>query len=228
MGSKQRRERERQEMRQAILRAARDIAAREGWQEVTIRKIAEAIEYTPPIIYEYFASKEALLLELLREGFGQLLQIIQTIKARSGSPESVLRQVTLAYWHFAFNSPELYQVMHGLGGVPFGTSETPPEARSTFAAVRETVRAALEAHGVQRPDLDGDVDILWSTLHGLISLTMAGRIAGGEPRAASLVERAVHDLLAAWKAEDAGGELPKNDERSDVESVGARFIAPAG
>ncbi len=202
MGSKQRRERERQELRQAILSAARDIAAREGWQEVTIRKIAEAIEYTPPIIYEYFASKESLLLELLREGFRQLVQIIQTIQAKGDPPENVLREVAIAYWHFAFNSPELYQVMHGLGGVPFGTSETPPEARSAFAAVRETVRAALKAHGVRRPDLDGDVDILWSTLHGLISLTMTGRIAGGEPRAASLVERAVNDLLVAWEVEE--------------------------
>ncbi len=201
MGSKQRRQRERQELRQAILAAARDIAAREGWQAVTIRKVAEAIEYTPPIIYEYFASKEALLFELLREGFWQVGQIIQAIQARGGPAENVLAQVALAYWRFAFASPELYQVMHGLGGVPFGTSETPQEARSAFAAVREAVRAALEAHGVQRPDLDGDVDILWSTLHGLISLTMAGRIAGGEPRAESLVERVVHDLLTAWEVE---------------------------
>ena len=103
--------------------------------------------------------------------------------------------------------------MHGLGGVPFGTSETPPEARNTFAAVRETVRAALEAHGVQRPDLDGDVDILWSTLHGLISLTMAGRIAGGEPRAAPLVERAVHDLLTAWEVE--GREAPGSQHQPE-------------
>jgi len=102
---------------------------------------------------------------------------------------------------FAFTSPELYQVMHGLGGVPFGTSETPVEARNAFAAVREIVRAALETYGVEHPDLDGDIDILWSTLHGLISLTMAGRIAGGEPRAASLVEHAVHNLLIAWKVE---------------------------
>jgi AcrR family transcriptional regulator len=217
VGSKQRRERERQELRQAILTAARDIAAREGWQAVTIRKVAEAIEYTPPMIYEYFASKEALLFELLREGFRQVGQIIQAIQARGGPAENVLAQVALAYWRFAFTSPELFQVMHSLGGVPFGTSETPQEARSAFAAVRETVRAALEAHGVERPDLDGDVDILWSTLHGLISLTMTGRIAGGEPRAATLVERAVHDLLTAWEVKEPaapGSRHQSGDQRS--------------
>ena len=214
MGSKQRRERERQELRQAILTAARDIAAREGWQAVTIRKVAEAIEYTPPIIYEYFASKEALLLELLREGFQQVGQLIKTTQARGGSPEHVLVQVALAYWRFAFTSPELYQLMHSLGGVPFGIEETPQEARSTFAAVRETVGVALGARGVQRSDLNGDVDILWSLLHGLISLTMTGRIAGGEQRAAALVERAVHDLLTAWVVEaretPESGDQPEN------------------
>ena len=202
MGSKQRRERERQELRQAILTAARDIAAREGWQAVTIRKVAEAVEYTPPMIYEYFASKEALLFELMLEGFRQIGHIIQSMRAKGGSAENVLMQVALAYWRFAFTSPELYQVMHGLGGVPFGTSETPQEAQSVFAAVREVVHAVMSDHSVQRADLDGDVDILWSTLHGLVSLTMAGRIARGEPRAATLVERAVQDLLRAWGAEE--------------------------
>ncbi len=217
MGSKQRRERERQELRQAILTAARDIAAREGWQAVTIRKVAEAIEYTPPMIYEYFASKEEILLELLREGFRQVGRIIQAIRARGGPAENALMQVALAYWRFAFTSPELYQVMHGLGGVPFGTSETPPEAQSVFATVREVIHAVMSAHGVERPDLDGDVDILWSTLHGLISLTMAGRIAGGEPRAATVVERAVQDLLRAWGAEEreaSGSWHQSGDQRS--------------
>jgi hypothetical protein len=56
----------------------------------------------------------------------------------------------------------------------------------------------LDAHGVQRPDIDGDVDLFWSTLHGLITLTMAGRMKGGVPRAFPLVERAVQNLLSAW------------------------------
>jgi AcrR family transcriptional regulator len=198
MGSRQRRERERQELRQAILTAARTIAARDGWQAVTIRKVAEAIEYTPPVIYEYFKSKNDLLLALLIEGCRQLAESLQQAQTGEGSPEDLLLQVALAYWHFAFTAPELYQVIHGLGGVPFGTTETPKEAREAFAALRNAVCRVLDAHGVQRSDIDGDVDIFWSTLHGLITLTMAGRMKGGVPRAFPLVERAVQNLLRAW------------------------------
>jgi AcrR family transcriptional regulator len=201
MGSRQRRERERQELRQAILTAAREIAAREGWQAVTIRKVAEAIEYTAPVIYEYFDSKDDLLLALLIEGFRQITQCLQQAQTENASPQEILLQVAIAYWRFAFTAPELYQVMHGLGGVPFGTAETPKEARDAFAALRSAVSRVLDAQGVQRPDIDGDVDLFWSTLHGLITLTMAGRMKGGVPRAFPLVERAVHTLLSAWTGE---------------------------
>src|SRR5690242_1384028 len=153
MSSSQRRERERQELRQAILTAARTVAARDGWQAVTIRKVAEAIEYTPPVIYEYFDSKDDLLLALLIEGCRQLTHDLQQAQAGDASPEDLLLQVALAYWHFAFTAPELYQVMHGLGGVPFGTEETPKEARDAFAALRSAVCRVLDSHSMQRPDI---------------------------------------------------------------------------
>src|SRR6266702_3194806 len=109
MGIKQRRERERQEMRQemrqSILSAAREIAAEEGWQAVTTRKVAERIEYSQPTIYEYFENKEAMLLALLRCGYQQLVTVVQEAFASTADPE--------AYWDFAFRSPELFQVMHG-------------------------------------------------------------------------------------------------------------------
>src|SRR5947209_19623641 len=120
MGIKQRRERERQEIRQSILSAAQAIAAEEGWQAVTTRKVAERIEYSQPTIYEYFENKEAILLALLRYGYERLLAVIQAAAASSDDPEARLLTMSDAYWDFAFRSPALYQVMHGLGGVPFG------------------------------------------------------------------------------------------------------------
>src|SRR3954447_3012419 len=119
MGIKERRDRERQELRQAILTASREIASREGWQSVSMRKVAERIEYSPPTIYEHFTSKDALLLELMREGFRLLMERVQAGNRNAAKPEARIRAVALAYWEFAWDYPELYQVMHGLGGVPF-------------------------------------------------------------------------------------------------------------
>jgi len=201
VGIKQRRERERQALRQAILEAAREIAAREGWQAVTIRKVAERIEYSPPMIYQSFASKDDLLFALLREGFADVTARLRAARAAATTPEECLMRVAEAYWAFAWERPELYQVMHGLGGVPFGSADTPPEARAAFAALRDAVRPLV---GDAAPDLDDDVDLLWSTLHGLVALTMTGRIAGGQQRAMRIMERAVRDLARAWRTSRDG------------------------
>jgi len=215
MGTKERRDRERQELRQAILTASREIAAREGWQSVSIRKVAERIEYSPPTIYEHFISKEALLLELMREGFRLLMERVQAGSSSAAAPEARIMAVARAYWDFAWDYPELYQVMHGLGGVPFcfgavieetesaphllSSEPFPPEAKAVF---QFTMGAIKELAGGGELDCDrheGSVHILWATLHGLVALTMAGRIEGGRAQAAGLVERAVHAFLAAQR-----------------------------
>jgi AcrR family transcriptional regulator len=216
MGTKERRDRERQELRQAILIASREIAAREGWQSVSIRKVAERIEYSPPTIYEHFASKEALLVELMREGFRLLMERVQAGDSAAARPEARIRAVAQAYWEFAWDHPELYQVMHGLGGVPFcfdgqiesaehmpNTSDpeqVSPEAKAVFQFTMDAIKD-LVAGGEQDCEArEASVHILWATLHGLVALTMAGRIDANYVRASNLLERAVRDFLAAQRA----------------------------
>src|SRR5947209_12933204 len=152
MGIKQRRERERQEMRQSILSAAREIAAEEGWQAVTTRKVAERIEYSQPTIYEYFENKEAILLALLSSGYEQLVTVMQEAFASTDDPEARLLAMSEAYWDFAFRSPELYQGMHGLAGISFGRyghPETPVEVKQSFGLAREAMEQWAQAKGVE-------------------------------------------------------------------------------
>ena len=199
MGIKHRRERERQAMRQRILDAARQIALEEGWQAVTTRKVAERIEYSQPTIYEYFENKEAILLALLREGFERLLAIQQAAASATDDPEARLFAMSEAYWDFAFTSPELYQVMHSLQGVVFGHPQTPVEAKQSFALVREALQQWATSQGVEIKRLNELVDARWALVHGLITLTMAGRIAGGPERAKHILQATTRDLLFAWK-----------------------------
>ena len=200
MGSQQRRERERQAIRQSILSAARQIAIEEGWQAVTTRKVADRIEYSQPTIYEYFDNKEAILMALVYQGFEGVLAAMQTARAQHDQPEEQLLAMTRAYWSFAFGCPELYQVLYGFGGISFTHAETPAEARATFVLLRDTLLSWLQPKQVVLAEPDAAIDALWGAVHGLITLTMAGRIAGGEQRARRIVEQTVTDLLHAWQA----------------------------
>jgi AcrR family transcriptional regulator len=198
MGSKERRERERQDVRQQILAAARALAAAEGWQAVTIRKVADAVEYSPPTIYEYFASKEAILLALLRLGFRTLVDAMAAARDAATDPNAALLAVARAYWAFAWQYPELYQVMHGMGGVPFCPDDTPPEAEEGFLLVAGILDAMAARTGIPVQDPDGAVHLIWATLHGLVSLAMAGRLDGDASWAAALVDRAIAGMIIVW------------------------------
>jgi AcrR family transcriptional regulator len=194
MGIKQRRERERQATQRAILQAALEIASEEGWQSVTMRRLAERIEYSPSAIYKYFADKEALLLALLRQGFQQQLAALEHISAQAQSPSARLLQIAAAYWDFALGHPTLYQLMFDLQG----TLHEVEEAKALFLSVQAAIEEWSQAQGVRIADLDAAVDILWATLHGLVALTMTQHIYGGRTRARELLSQAVNDLLLAW------------------------------
>ncbi|SRR5581483_11844303 len=201
MGSKQRREREREQIRQSILTAAREIAAEEGWQAVTTRKVAERIEYSQPTIYEYFANKEAILFALLRSGYEQLAVVMRGAFASTDDPEARLLAMTEAYWDFAFRSPELYQVMHGLAGISFGRyghPETPVEVKESFALAREALQQWAAANGIEVPDITDLVEARRGLIHGIVTLAMVNRIAGGPERARRILQETMKDLLFAW------------------------------
>jgi AcrR family transcriptional regulator len=72
MGIAERKIRQKEEVRSSILKAAWRLVETEGWQALSIRKIADAIEYSAPVIYDHFENKEAILLEFTRRGFQQL------------------------------------------------------------------------------------------------------------------------------------------------------------
>jgi AcrR family transcriptional regulator len=136
---------------------------------------------------------------LVYQGFESVLLAMQMAKAQHEQPEEQLLAMTRAYWAFAFRCPELYQVMHGLGGVSFSHADTPADARAIFALLRETLYAWMQAEGVAIAEPDAAIDAIWGLVHGLITLTMMGRIARGEQRARRIMEQTILDLLHAWQ-----------------------------
>jgi AcrR family transcriptional regulator len=205
MGFKERRDRERTEMRRAILQAASEIAAQEGWHAVTIRRVAERIEYSPPTIYEYFESKEALLEAEASEGFRLLLADLYAARDAHTDPTERLRAMGRAYWDFVWAHPQLYQAISGLGGVNFcepGHEPSHAEGRQVFEVFFEVLRSILSPRNGAEEDLEGKCVVLWSLYHGFIALLMAGRIPMEErDDARELAERSIGELLSAWLAQ---------------------------
>ena len=116
MGIYERRERIRKQVRADILKTAKDIAREEGWQAVSIRKIADVIEYSPPILYEYFDSKDKLLETIRNEGFNYLHEELAKIKTLYRSPEKIIIEFAQIQWRFMVEQPEVFQVMFNLEG----------------------------------------------------------------------------------------------------------------
>lgn len=116
MGIVERRERLKKQVRSDIITTARDIAREEGWQSVSIRKIADIIEYSPPILYEYFESKDKLLECIRISGFETLKVEFERIKKLYRNPEKQLAEVAQSIWTFSVEQREVFQVMFNLEG----------------------------------------------------------------------------------------------------------------
>ena len=200
MGTKERRDRERTALKQRILGAALEIATEEGWPAVTVRKVADRIEYTAPALYAHFESKDGILQELVREGFGKLSALLQAAYSTTADPTERMVGLALAYCDFAWENRELYQVMHGLGGAACKTLGPPEASDPGGALLRAAVSAALAPADPRTLDLDSELDIHRATLYGLVALAMDGRLPGGRARCARLVAQSTRDWLGAARA----------------------------
>ncbi len=110
MGIEERRDRERQAVTDSILDAARELFLAEGYQSVSIRKIAERIEYSPAAIYSYYPSKDDIFLALAKEGFRRLDAKVQSA-AGTGNPLEDVRACWWAFYEFSKEQPEYFLLM---------------------------------------------------------------------------------------------------------------------
>lgn len=173
MASKDRILRLKEETRNNILDAACKIVKEEGWQGLSLRKIADAIEYTAPIIYEYFANKEAILQELTKKGYLVLNKDLIQAKKSKDNPAEQLEVMWLAYWKFAFENKEMYQLMFG---VEMTTCHMVafPEVQTPYDLFTETI---IEVMGDKNTDEDTICQkyyTYYSVVHGLISINLVG------------------------------------------------------
>lgn len=199
MGIAERKQRQKEEVRSQILHAAWKLVQQEGWQALSLRKIAEAIEYSVPVIYDHFLNKEAILQEFTRQGFQRLYDELSKVKKRYADPEKQIEQIAFSYWDFAFENKEYYQLMYGLGMPTCETVRQIPELGAFTDLLQDSVNQLIKKTG--RTDLDPftKMKTFWSMLHGLISINMMSEAVHREETDNLILSDFIHSFIAGLK-----------------------------
>lgn len=200
MGITDRKLRQKEEVRASILATAWDMVVTEGWHSFSIRKIADAIEYSVPVIYSHFENKDAILLEFNRKGFQLLAETMARAKAGQPDPAGQIRAMGKAYWDFAFQNKAYYQLMFGLGMPTCETASKIP-ALAAFADVIIVSIKAMVAPG-KHPSFDPwlKYQSFWSMLHGLVSIHMTtlNRSEKGTAQHELLPQQVLEDVMCSF------------------------------
>jgi AcrR family transcriptional regulator len=168
----ERRQRQKEATSKNIMDAAFKIIKKEGWQALSMRKIANIIEYTVPVIYEYYSGKDALLLAFAKKGFNILAIDIQCAGDKYKLPAEKLKAMWLAYWNFAFREKELYQVMFGVEMVSCEPQQTFLEAEKGYQMYAAVIAQLIGHQDTSSSELSRKFYTFWSVIHGLVSINM--------------------------------------------------------
>ena len=178
MGVADRKEREKEEMRIKILEAAKKLFLDKGFEKTSIRNIADVIEYSPGTIYLYFKDKNELLFELHVQAFTSLVTELQKIDLSRTAIER-LEQMGEYYIKFAFENPELYELMFVMEA-PMESLECKDEiwddGMKAFDLLRYVVADCQKDGFLSNHDLDDASLMIWSFVHGLVTLKSRKRL----------------------------------------------------
>ena len=160
------------ELRAEILAAARALVQAEGYERLTVRKVAQQMGYSPMALYSYFADKHALLLALAQEGFERLADKLR--RRVPTEPLAALRKTMTAYVEYGVENPQEYQIVF-MSPEPMHKADktkaemTREQDHAAFALLLQRVQACLEA-GALSGDAFLIATLLWSGMHGVASL----------------------------------------------------------
>jgi AcrR family transcriptional regulator len=204
MGITERREREKEEIRHRILDAARELFAAEGYEKVTMRRIAEAIEYSPTTIYLHFEDKDDLVRALCHEDFARLLEAMRAAPVPE-DPVETIRQLGRSYCAFALRHPNQYRFMFM---TPVGKEERLEDGNPgelSFGHLLEAVKRAVAAGRLREIDPVTAAQVLWMGVHGVASalITLPAPHWPHGPAAPDLVDQVIDNALRGLGAERA-------------------------
>ncbi|RKH16549.1 TetR/AcrR family transcriptional regulator [Corallococcus sp. CA041A] len=201
MGITERKERQRAELRENILRVARDMVMKEGFGALSMRKLADAVEYAPATLYLHFENRDAIARELCVRGFQELLAALEP-PATVKEPVERLSRMAEAYVAFGLERPETYRLIFmedpKLSAELFQDKQHGEGPRSFALLVRafEDLKAAGRAP--EATPAEQLAEVFWAGLHGIISLKLTCSGFQGSP-AEALARTLVASLVQGPK-----------------------------
>ncbi len=176
MGILERKKRKKKEMRSLILETAIKLFLEEGFENITVRRIAEKIEYSPAAIYLYYKDKNDILYALHDIGFEKLYKQQQTILTIK-DPWRRLRKHGKVYAKFALENPKYYDLMFIMNGPAKKIKEKEEWeiGLRSFEFLKKNIKECIEAGYLKKANLDVAAFAFWSLTHGIASLVIRER-----------------------------------------------------
>ncbi|HET8923458.1 MAG TPA: TetR/AcrR family transcriptional regulator [Candidatus Acidoferrum sp.] len=171
---KERRARQKKFLRQEILDAASELFVRDGYENVSMRRIADKIEYSPTTIYIYFKDKAELLEQVCKETFGRLVQRLSKIMEQPGDSVERLKRGLIAYIEFGLENPHQYRatfmmpIPEDFDPQKFYEKDSP--GMQAFSFLVRGVTECAQAGKIQTVNVELASQVLWAGVHGITSL----------------------------------------------------------
>lgn len=177
MGISERKERDKQEMRRNIIDAAMQMFTHEGYENASIRKIADKIEYSPATIYLYYKDKDELLYDVQAGCFSKLVEIFKK-EATSTDPFKRLEEICMSYVRFGLSNPEIYDLMFIMKSPMNNIDEMEiwQNADDAFGYLAKCIQECMDRDLIRFDNLWVGALSVWGMGHGLISLNIRCRM----------------------------------------------------
>ncbi|WP_349317388.1 TetR/AcrR family transcriptional regulator [Chitinophaga sp. MM2321] len=203
MGITERKEREKADMRRRIVDAAIGMFVKDGYEKVSIRNIADKIEYSPATLYLYYKDKDELLYDVQREGFATLSTEFAT-KITHKDPFKRLEQLAWAYIEFSREHPELYDLMFIIKA-PMNAVNKDEDWKNgdpAYDALHNLIKECIDKKLIRFKDPTVGALSFWAFAHGFVSLDLRCRFKVAdiaEDEMQKVVDTAIREYLRIIK-----------------------------
>nr|WP_307897282.1 TetR/AcrR family transcriptional regulator [Clostridium botulinum] len=181
MGITERRKLEKEIIRKKIIDTASEILVEEGYENLSIRKIANKIEYSPGIIYHYFKDKSEIVTFVVQQGYGRILKSINEVPVDTENPEKTIEQGLRKYIELMLQYPEQFRtvLMNDIKSIQEKVNmlhEGVSKDRKSIQQLCRLVELGIEKGKFRDMDIELTAQIIWTSTHGLLSRLILEKI----------------------------------------------------